>query len=267
MRSDFGGDAPTAALQESAPGRKTWSGIVLQSFHERPIVIELAPGESATFGRGTPDRPVDIILPDAGVSRLAGTITAVEDHWLISNLSRHSTYVIENPEGGGEFVKLAPRRLDMPVPFEFARVIVPSSGSHPSFLVFAPQHLYAEHQERPDGSGDATRVAFPLDETAKYFLVLVALCEPRLRDCSSPVIRTVPEMIERLGDLPAARGLTRAAVNFHIDYLARTKLRVKAPDGAQDGPAKADWQRAALISLALQFDLVREEHLALLPPV
>ena len=225
MRSDFGGDAPTAAPQESAPGRKTWSGIVLQSFHERPIVIELAPGESATFGRGTPDRPVDIILPDAGVSRLAGTITAVEDHWLISNLS------------------------------------------HPSFLVFAPQHLYAEHQERPDGSGDATRVAFPLDETAKYFLVLVALCEPRLRDCSSPVVRTVPEMIERLGDLPGARGLTRTAVNFHIDYLARTKLRVKAPDGAQDGPAKADWQRAALISLALQFDLVREEHLALLPPV
>jgi hypothetical protein len=28
----------------------------------------------------------------------------------------------------------------------------------------------------------------------------------------------------------AASGLTRAAVNFHIDYLAREKLRVKTPE-------------------------------------
>jgi hypothetical protein len=37
---------------------------------------------------------------------------------------------------------------------------------------------------------------------------------------------------------------------------------VKSPAGAEN--AKADWQRSALVSLALQFDLVREEHLALL---
>jgi hypothetical protein len=154
----------------------------------------------------------------------------------------------------------------MPVPFEFARVIVPSAGQQSSFYVFAPQHLYADHHERPDGSADATRVAFPLDETAKYFRVLVALCEPRLRDPSSPVIRTVPEILDRLGDTP---GMTRSAVNFHIDYLARAKLRVKVPNAtgaAKDEPTKADWQRSALITLALQFDLVREEHLALLPP-
>ncbi len=239
-------------------------GIVVQSTDRQPTVRHLAPGETVTFGRGSADRPVDLVLPDTGVSRLAGLVTAVEDHWLISNLSRGNTYVIENPEGGGEFVKLAPRRLDMPVPFEFGRVIVPSAGQPCSFLVFAPQHLYADHHERPDGTADATRVAFPLDETAKYFRVLVALCEPRLRDPSSPVIRTVPEILDRLGDVP---GLTRPAVNFHIDYLARTKLRVKSPvtGGPKDEASKADWQRAALISLALQFDLVREEHLALLP--
>ncbi|GAA4249706.1 FHA domain-containing protein [Dactylosporangium darangshiense] len=238
-------------------------GIVVQSADDPPVVIEVAPGSAVLFGRGHPDAPVDLVLPDTAVSRLAGRITAVEDYWLMSNLSARSTYVIDNPEGGGEFVKVAPRRLDMPVPFEFARVVVPSADRPAVFYVFAPQHLYADRHAQPDGSADATRVAFPLDETAKYFKVLVALCEPRLRDPSSPVIRTVPEILDRLG---GRAGLSRSAVNFHIDYLARTKLRVKAAADDEHGRAdKADWQRAALVSLALQFDLVREEHLALLP--
>nr|BFE68881.1 hypothetical protein GCM10020092_021820 [Actinoplanes digitatis] len=37
---------------------------------------------------------------------------------------------------------------------------------------------------------------------------------------------------------------------------------MKTPDDAEN--TKCDWQRSALVSLALQFDLVREEHLALL---
>jgi hypothetical protein len=239
-----------------------WRGIVLQSTDARPTVVELHPGQSATFGRAD----ADILLPDAAVSRAAGVVTAVEDHWVISNLSHRSTYVVENPEGGGEFVKLAPRRIDMPVPFEFARVVVPAEGRPADFYVFAAQHQYADPREAPARGADATRVAFPLDETAKYFLVLVALCEPRLRDSTAHLIRTVPEILERLAGVPAAAGLSRAAVNFHIDYLARAKLRVKKP-AAEHRDGKADWQRAALVSLALQFDLVRHEHLALLPPV
>jgi hypothetical protein len=50
-------------------------------------------------------------------------------------------------------------------------------------------------------------------------------------------------------------------VNFHIEYLARHKLRVKSADGPC---GKADWQRAALVSLALRFNLVSHEHLALI---
>jgi hypothetical protein len=238
------------------------AGVIVQSLDDPPTVRELAPGQAATFGRGSAQSPVDIALPDLAISRVAGRILAVEDHWLISNLSVRSTYVIENPEGGGEFVKVAPRRLEMPVPFEFSRVVVPGTGRSAAFLVFAPQHTYADVAANPDGSADATRTSFPLDETAKYFLILVALCEPRLWNPSSPVIPTAPEIMERLAGLPAVVGLTRAAVNFHIDYLAREKLRVKTPGGAAG--AKADWQRSALVSLALQFDLVREEHLALL---
>jgi hypothetical protein len=251
-----------AVLTVAGTGSGPWRGIVVQSADPRPTVVELRPGQSATFGR----LAADILLPDAAVSRAAGVVTAVEDHWVISNLSGRSTYVIENPEGGGEFVKLAPRRIDMPVPFEFARVVVPAAGRPATFYVFAAQHLYADPHDLPARGPDATRVAFPLDETAKYFLVLVALCEPRLRDGTVHAIPTVPEILDRLAGSPAAAGLSRTAVNFHIDYLARAKLRVKTPAVEQQA-GKADWQRAALVSVALQFDLVREEHLALLPPI
>jgi hypothetical protein len=231
---------------------------------ETPETIELSPGENATFGRGDPMCPVDMPIPDPAVSRTAGCIRAVEDHWVISNLSRMNTYVVENPEGAGEFIKVSPRRADMPVPFEFARLIIPVTQGAISFQVFAPQHLYldldANGQDRPD---QQTVHAFPLDETAKYFLVLVAMCEPSLRSPSAVAIPTAREIVSRLSPLVSCRNLSVSAVHFHIDYLASHKLRIKR---YEDEPGlRYDWQRSALVSLALRFNLVREEHLALLP--
>jgi hypothetical protein len=223
---------------------------------DRPYSVELAPGEHAYFGRGTPDSPVDILLDDPAVSRRAGKITAVGDYWLLSNLSMSKTYVVDNPEGGGEFVKVPPGRMGAPIPFEFSRVSLPAVDGTVSFLVFAPQHAHAPFG-LADG-GKATQVAYPLDQNAKYFKILVALCEPRLRDPASSRIPMIPEIIERLPGL----GLSRTAIGFHIGYLAEKKLHVKSPHG-EDG--KADWQRHALVSLALKFDLVTSEHLALLP--
>jgi len=221
--------------------------------------IELTPGESVTFGRGG-DHDVDIVVAGCGVSRLAGAVRASDDFWLISNYTSHFTYVIRNPQGAGEFVKLAPRRLEMPVPFEFADVMLPVDGEEPAFRVLAPRHAYADPDLVPSTEGERTVATFPLDQTARYFLILVALCEPRLRDASSVVIPTVPEIIERLCQAGYPR-LTRTSVNFHIEYLARHKLRVKPADGSG---GKADWQRAALVSLALRFNLVGHQHRALL---
>jgi hypothetical protein len=223
---------------------------------DRPYTVELEPGRQAVFGRGAPGSPVDIVLADPAVSRQAGRITAVGDYWLISNLSGSKTYVVENPEGGGEFVKVPPGRMGAPIPFEFSRVTLPAVDGTVSFLVFAPQHVHT-----PAGLADGgaeTAVAYPLDQEAKYFRILVALCEPRLRDPASSRIPTIPEIIDRLPEL----ALSRTAVGFHIGYLAEKKLHVKGPQ-AEDG--KADWQRHALVSLALRFNLVTSEHLALLP--
>lgn len=224
------------------------SGILVQRGEQ---VLELAPGEHVTFGRG----PVDLVLPDLSVSRLAGRIDAVADYWTISNLSRRSTYVVDTPEGDGEFVRVPAGRVRAPIPFELGRVrLTGDTGETASFLVFAPEHILL-HPDAP-GREWETAPTVPLDVTATYFLILVALCEPRLRDPLCGVVPTVPEIIIRLAHL----GLGRSAVNFHIDYLARVKLQVRAPER----PVRPDWRRAALVSLALRHDLVTTGHLALL---
>ncbi|MFI7542293.1 hypothetical protein [Actinoplanes sp. NPDC049599] len=226
---------------------------------DAPPLIRLGPGQSVTFGRGRPGLPVDVELPHPGVSRLAGRITATADHWLIDNLSADRTYVIDNPEGGGEHLKIAPRRLGAPVPFEFARVVIPVDDGTVSLLVFAPEHAYADPGAGGEPGGDATAAAFALDEAAKYFLVLLALCEPRLRDSTSVAIPSVPEIIERLAGHPDCADLTRTAVNFHIDYLADHKLRIRRRGTLRDS------RREAVVSVALRFNLVTDQHLRLLP--
>ena len=228
-----------------------------------PRLLRLGPGESAEFGRGSPGRPAAIALDDQGVSRRAGELTAAEDYWRLSNFSATATYVVENLEGAGEHVKVAPGRLGAPVPFEFARVVLPALGGGTHFKVFAPQHAYLDGASGPS-AGEHTVSPFALDPTSKYFLVLLALCEPRLRAASSAVPGAT-EVAERLRALPDCAGLTRSAVNYHIDYLADTKLRLR-DDGATAASARpGGHKREELVALALRFDLVREEHLALLP--
>jgi serine/threonine-protein kinase len=229
-----------------------------------PGLLNLAPGAVARFGRGAPGVEVDIPFTDRAVPRLAGEIQATGDHWTMTNLSEDITYVVDNPEGAGEHVKVAPGRCGAPVPFEISRVVIPARDSFATFTVFAPMHSYVDRATTATTgglSGDRTLAAFALDESSKYFLVLVALCEPRLRDQSYVAIPTIERVVERLRPLPGCRDLTVSAVNFHIDYLARTKLRVKH----DDAPERLDTKRAALVSLALRFNLVREDHLRLLP--
>jgi hypothetical protein len=193
---------------------------------------------------------------------------AVGDYWLLTNLSRDKTYVVENPEGAGEHLKVPPGRLDAPVPFEFSRVVLPLPGGTAAFKVYAPQHGFVDPHAWPDpaagAGGEATAAAFSLDETSKYFLVLVALCEPRLRDLSAAALPTVEDVLRRLRPLPGYARLSRSAVNHHLEYVATTKLRLKLPHGSDDAE-RLSWKREAVVSLALRFDLVREEHLALLP--
>jgi serine/threonine-protein kinase len=201
-------------------------------------------------------------LDNPAVPRLAGEILAVEDHWRLSNFSDGLTLVVENPEGGGEYLRVTPRRASCPIPFEFSRVVFGTQGLDTSFQVYAPQHLYVEpaDMELSELNGSTTISAFSLDQEATYFLVLVALCEPRLRGESFTAVPPSRQIMERLSELPGRR-LSVRAVNFHIDYLAEQKLRIKQPFEEE----RLDGKRTAVVDTALRFGLVREEHLALLP--
>lgn len=230
----------------------------------RPRLLRLGPGETADFGRGAPGSPVPVRLADPGVSRCAGQIAAAEDYWRLSNYSRTATYVVENLEGAGEHIKVAPGRLGAPVPFEFSRVLLPAEGADACFKVFAPQHAYQDDEAAP-GGGERTTLPFALDPTAKYFLVLLALCEPRLRNASTGAVPGVGGVLDRLRPLESCRDLTRSAVNYHIDYLASVKLRLRDDAAEPADGGLTGGKREELVAFALRFDLVREEHLTLLP--
>ncbi|WP_327134544.1 serine/threonine protein kinase [Streptomyces sp. NBC_01343] len=244
------------------------------------VTLRLGPGEVARFGRGSSTTPVELRLADEAISRLAGEIRVTDDHWQLTNHSTTHTYLVENPEGAGEYLRVSPRRAGAPIPFEFSRVVLPTRrGTNVSFQVFAPDHVYLD----PPGAGGSwgasrTVTAYSLDETATYFLVLVALCEPWLRDQSPVAVPTTPQVVERLRGHATGGGLTARAVSSHIDYLADEKLRIGAAAAANEAGAggctgtaaaagdRRNGKRDAVVALALKFAVVREEHLALLPP-
>ncbi len=223
--------------------------------------IRLGAGEQVGFGR-TPARN-GMVIAHEGVPRVAGEITAHHTFWLLSNLSEDQTYVVENPEGAGEHVKIAPGRVDAPVPFEFSRVTLPAAGDLLTFDVWAPRHA-VRSVERHGLGGSATVPAFSLDRTKRYFAVLTALCERRLRGDTSAPLPTVEEVVELLR--PGWPKVTRSAVYWNIDYLA-VKLRLRpGPDAAEPG-RRVHGKKESLVSLALRFDLVREDDLVVLTPV
>ncbi|MGW2253265.1 serine/threonine protein kinase [Kitasatospora sp. NPDC001660] len=231
------------------------------------VTLRLGPGQVARFGRGSAAVPVELRLADAAVSRLAGEIRVTEDHWQLSNHSATQSYLVENPEGAGEYLRVPPRRAGAPIPFEFSRVVLPTRhGGTLAFQVFAPDHVYLDPEGLDTGAlrGTRTVTAYSLDETATYFLVLVALCEPRLRDESPLEVPTTPRIVERLAGHPACARLTARAVSSHIDYLAEEKMRISTPVEERGG--RRNGKRETIVAVALRFGLVREEHLVLLPP-
>ncbi|MFI5818404.1 FHA domain-containing protein [Streptomyces rishiriensis] len=222
--------------------------------------VRLAPGDRLAFGRSAHGN--DLRIAHEGVSRRAGEVAAQGAFWTLSNFSRGQTYVVENPEGAGEHIKVAPGRLDAPVPFEFARIVLPAAGDLLTFEVWAPRHDYLGAAPGPDGA--TTAPAFSLDRGKRYFAVLAALCEPRLRGEPHAPLPTVDQVVARLR--PGWPAASRASVQWNIDYLA-VKLRLKpGPDAADPGP-RLNGKKESLVSLALRFDLVREDDvLASLPP-
>ncbi|UNZ17703.1 hypothetical protein HC362_12190 [Streptomyces sp. 891-h] len=252
----------------------------------------LEPGHTLRFGRTAPAGN-GLAISHPAVACAAGEITATGAFWILTNFSSDQTYIVENPEGAGEHIRVAPGRADAPVPFEFARVHLCAGESRPGcgFDVLAPRHDYLTPGGSPlggalaegtgagasagagtgiGGDGAATEGAhgaedwtfdpfprpYPLDHTCHYFLVLAALCEASLRtgEATPAQVPDIAELTERLR--PVWPDVSPAAVAWNIDYL-RLKLRLRTPDDP-------DTVREALVRFALRFDLVQEGHLTVL---
>ncbi|MFF3379882.1 FHA domain-containing protein [Streptomyces sp. NPDC002680] len=222
--------------------------------------IKLATGERLTFGRAESDD--GLVITHEGVPRIAGEITAHRVFWLLSNLSEDQTYVVENPEGAGEHIKVVPGRLEAPVPFEFSRVVLPAAGELLAFDVWAPRHAFRS-VARHGLSGDVTAPAFALDRTKRYFTVLTALCEPRLRGEPHAPLPGVEQLVERLRAVWPS--VSRSAVYWNIDYLT-VKLRLRPGLDTAESGQRLNGKKESLVSLALRFDLVREDDLVALAP-
>ncbi|MFE4665452.1 FHA domain-containing protein [Streptomyces sp. NPDC056716] len=220
--------------------------------------IRLGVGERLEFGRRRTGG--GLVIGHPGVPRIAGEISAEGSFWLLSNRSEHQTYVVENPEGAGEHIKVAPGRVDAPVPFEFSRVVLPAAGDLLTFDVWAPRQEFRS-AARHGLPGPVTAPAFTLDRTKRYFAVLAALCEPRLRGEPHAPLPAVEQLVERLR--PVWPGASRSAVYWNIDYLA-LKLRLRPGAGVAEPGHRINGKKETLVSLALRFDLVREDDLVVL---
>jgi hypothetical protein len=190
-----------------------------------------------------------------------GAFEVSSNHLLLSNFTTSSTFVIENLEGGTELIKARPRRLGMVIPFEMSRILIPSGLDIVELTVFSPPPVMLGPER---AASVAESDMFKLDTASKYFAVLVTLCEPRLRGSSMAAVPSVQEVVERLRVTDQFKGANRSSINYHIDYLADQKLPVSHWAKYVDG-GRMHSKREALVAFALRFDLVREEHLALLP--
>jgi len=234
-----------------------WPGVSTRYSDEAGLggQLGLKPGERLRFG----------FSPRSGAfepktARKIGELVASNDHWSLTNYTSNSTFVVENLEGGSEVIKVGPRRQNVIVPFEMSRALFPVKNGLTELKIFGtPPNLLTD-----EAVVDAPPISTRLDEASKYFFVLVALCEPRLRGSSMAAVPSVQEVVERLRCLEQFKDANRSSINYHVDYLRERKLPVKQWATSFEG-GRLHSKREALVSFALRFDIVTSDHLMLLP--
>jgi hypothetical protein len=207
-------------------------------------VTAIPVGTRLVFGRG-PDADL-VIAAGRGLSRRAGTITAVEGGAWIANVSHtHALYA----DGDGYRIRLP--RMDQagePEQGWFLRhgsVLVGSRAMLDEGLALRVVVLTGGGDAADDGAGgharaegDATLLPLYLDPNTKLFLVALMWCRPWLVDQarSTPLPRT-PEIaraalqvtdahheLDRFDRDPAVRDRLSARVGEHLKVLRRKIL-------------------------------------------
>ena len=202
-------------------------------------VTAIPAGTQLVFGRG-PDANL-IIAAGRGLSRRAGTITAVDGGAWVANISHtHALYA----EGDGYRIRLP--RMDQggePAQGWFLRegtVLVGSrtmldEGQALRLVVRAAGSGDGPDTPRPRADGDATLLPLYLDPNTKLYLVALMWCRPWLIDQSrGTALPRTPEIaraalqvtdahheIEQFDRDPAVRDRLSARVGEHLKVLRR----------------------------------------------
>jgi hypothetical protein len=215
----------------------------------------LEPGDVLTFGRPTPERPVDIAVSNRlDVSRNVGIISAVDDHWRLTNCTSR-WLVVASVDEGGAFVRVPPGRVEAPIPFEIARLIWPHKGGELTlFEAFAMDTRFSDTAS----DGSTQTAAFSWKKDAKHFLVLTALCEPQLRSEDCADVPGIDALVERLRGSRGYSDANPSSVNAQIEYLA---VKCGKDPGDPDRSKFDGQKRLKIVKYAMRFGLVQWEDL------
>ena len=202
-------------------------------------VTAVPAGTQLVFGRG-PDADL-VVAAGRGLSRRAGTITAVDGGAWVANISQtHALYA----EGDGYRIRLP--RMDQagePAQGWFLRegsVLVGSramldEGQALRLIVRAAATADGAGEARPRADGDATLLPLYLDPNTKLYLVALMWCRPWLIDQSrGTALPRTPEIaraalevtdahheLEQFDTDQAVRDRLSARVGEHLKVLRR----------------------------------------------
>lgn len=217
-------------------------------------VRDLGPGESVTFGVcGCGACGFDLPAEARAGGQAAGRVIAFADHWRLVNLSQGARLVVEDLENAHHLITVPAARFQTVVPFELARI---SAAGVAMATVYGPEPVAQPEPVAACPAIVSTGPPHGLDQETTYFVVLTALCAPRLKGL---VDAPLPTSIE-VSAVLARRGLTVTpfAVDAQIAYLVQ-KLGLRPEEDA--GRPKRSWRKEALVSFAIRHGLVSPEQL------
>lgn len=224
----------------------------------------LSPGDIFPFGGGD-QAELKIVgrhLPD-----IIGQVHVSKYNWSVENVVPEATIVVENTNGCDFLTIQGGMRL--PIPFTSSRVIVLCTRAIFTFSVCA---LNCIRQSGAASAACGVGQAAPLDRGAKYFRILIALCEPAIRNGLIADVPSSTDMVRRLRRIPEYCTITKFAVDFHLNYLYSQKLGPLISDYfsvlGTSMPPVGQYRRIRLVQFALRFGLVTPHDLKLLeePP-
>jgi hypothetical protein len=231
--------------------------------------VELAAGDSLTFGRGDGSDPGHLALSqNPKLHAQSGRIEVEPGGWLLTNTGRWLHVRVVELDGPNR-VDLQPGRI-VRVPYAHCRIEVTTGDETVGFEAWCP--VLADTSDGAAGPAvplaGSTVTALGLDRSAGYFRALVALCAPRLRDPQTEAVAAVGEIVRTLNALPTeTERVTAKAIERRLAHV-RSKVGLAASDPYGGSAAGLEVRDAArqLADLVIRTGVVTEADLALVDP-